>query len=158
KLVRPSAAPSPLGAIIRVYGANATPQCFRLSGGKCVVGSAPSCDLVIAEPTVSRNHVELPLVPGGGAGDDLGVSNGTFFLGQRVERMTLAFGGRIAVGAATLVIEADTEALSDGLQYSSGTYRGIVGISPAMRRLFALLTRLEGSLVTVLVEGESGVG
>jgi DNA-binding NtrC family response regulator len=34
----------------------------------------------------------------------------------------------------------------------------MLGRSPAMRRVFAMLTRLEGSLVNVLIGGESGVG
>src|SRR5262249_27269355 len=37
-------------------------------------------------------------------------------------------------------------------------YRGMIGASLAMRRLFGALARLEGSLVTVLITGESGVG
>src|SRR4029078_11356485 len=34
----------------------------------------------------------------------------------------------------------------------------MIGVSLAMRSLFGALVRLEGSLVTVLVTGESGVG
>ncbi|HEY0189752.1 MAG TPA: sigma-54 factor interaction domain-containing protein, partial [Kofleriaceae bacterium] len=37
-------------------------------------------------------------------------------------------------------------------------YRGVVGASPAMRALFATLLRLERSVATVLIDGESGVG
>jgi len=42
------------------------------------------------------------------------------------------------------VIEADNAALHDHLVYEWDEYHGVVGASPAMRRLFALLTRLEG--------------
>src|SRR5262249_38972631 len=35
---------------------------------------------------------------------------------------------------------------------------GLVGPSPTMRRLFAVLSRIEASLATVLIEGESGTG
>jgi DNA-binding NtrC family response regulator len=72
--------------------------------------------------------------------------------------MVLPFGGRIEVGAVSLSIEVDAQALQEGLSYDDDSYRGMVGASRAMRRLFAMLTRLEGSLVTVLCEGESGVG
>jgi DNA-binding NtrC family response regulator len=41
--------------------------------------------------------------------------------------------------------------------YAPG-YRGVLGASPAMRELFAMLARLEQSLTPVLIEGESGVG
>jgi transcriptional regulator with GAF, ATPase, and Fis domain len=149
---------SPLGAIVRVLGKKATPSTFRLTSGTCVVGSAPPCDIIIDEPTVSRMHAELNLVPAGVEVRDLGSRNGTFYLGQRVEKMTLALGGRLDIGAATIVVDADTGALEERVSFEGDSYRGIVGTSKATRRLFGLLSRLEGSLVTVLIDGESGVG
>jgi DNA-binding NtrC family response regulator len=151
-------APVPLGAIIRVLDAPATPPWFRLAAGMCIVGGASSCDIVIAVPTVSRTHVELELVQEGVSVRDLGSRNGTFFHGQRVEKMVLALGGRISVGSVTIAIEADPAALDNVPAFSGSAYRGIVGASPALRRLFAVLQRLEGSLATVLIDGESGVG
>ena len=123
-----------------------------------MIGSAPTCDIAISEATVSRTHVELSLVPEGVSVRDLGSRNGTFYQGQRVEKMVLALGGRIRVGATTVAIDADTDSLVSGLEYDGTLYRGMVGASAAMRRVFAMLHRLEGSLATVLVEGESGVG
>lgn len=124
-----------------------------------MVGSAPGTDLTISDRAVSRRHVELRLVPEGVSVRDLGSRNGTFYLGQRIESMVLAAGGRIVLGAnATLVIDADEQTLAQGVSYQGDEYRGAVGASPAMRRLFGVLQRLEGSLVTVLLEGESGVG
>ena len=35
---------------------------------------------------------------------------------------------------------------------------GLLGESAAMKWLYSMLTRLEGSLVNVLIQGESGVG
>ena len=148
----------PLGAVVRVLDAPATPPAFRLTTGTCVIGSAPGCDIVVAAPTVSRTHVELGLVQEGVIVHDLGSRNGTYFYGQRVERMVLSLGGRISVGAATVAIEADTDALVNAPAFAGNIYRGIVGESPALRRLFAVLRRLEGSLATVLIDGESGVG
>jgi DNA-binding NtrC family response regulator len=156
-LVRRPPAPAPLGAVVRVLGPQAPPP-FRLRAGRCVVGSAPSSDVPIADATVSRAHAELELVAEGVRVRDLGSTNGTFYLGQRVEQMVLALGGRIEVGARSVLIEADHASLHEQLTYEWDEYHGVVGASPAMRRVFALLTRLEGSLATVLVEGESGVG
>jgi transcriptional regulator with GAF, ATPase, and Fis domain len=147
--------PSPLGAVVRVMmpgGATA-----RLTSGSCIVGSAPPCDLIVQEPTVSRSHVELYLVPEGVAIRDLGSRNGTFYLGQRVEKMVLSLGARVQLGSATIAIDADQGALAMQ-EYTESEYRGAVGASSAMRRIFATLARLEGSLVTVLLEGESGAG
>jgi DNA-binding NtrC family response regulator len=145
--------------VVRVLGAQSKPPSIQLHDGTCVVGSAPGSDLTITDRAVSRRHVELRLVPEGVSVRDLGSRNGTFYLGQRVESMTLGVGGRVVLGAnATLVIEADEKSLSEGPTYQLDEYRGAVGVSPAMRRLFGVLQRLEGSLVTVLAEGESGVG
>jgi len=158
-IVRETAgAARPLGALVRVLSSKAKPAEFRLRTGSCVIGSAAGCDVVVADPTVSRQHVELTLCPEGVGVTDLGSRNGTFYFGHRVERIILALGGRIAVGTTEIAIDADREALEEGLAYSDDAFRGMVGRSRAMRRLFATLARLEGSLVTVLVTGESGVG
>ena len=153
----PSAA-RPLGVVVRVIDAEAEPSSLRLDVGSCVVGSAPSCDIVVLDKAVSRTHVELGVVPEGVSVVDLGSRNGTHFYGQRVEKMVLGLGSRLQIGSATLVLEADTEGLASGDGAHEGAYRGIVGASPAMRKLFGMLERLEGSLATILIEGESGVG
>src|SRR5687767_6338995 len=106
--------PAPIGAIVRVVDAKAFPSSCPLRTGSIVIGSAPTSDIAISESTVSRAHVELGLVPEGVSVRDLGSRNGTFYQGQRVEKMVLALGGRIRVGAVTVVIEADTDALAQG--------------------------------------------
>jgi DNA-binding NtrC family response regulator len=149
---------APLGAVVRVVGASGPAATFRLGSGSCIVGSGPAADLVLNEATVSRSHLELGLVAEGVAVRDLGSRNGTFYQGQRIEKMVLAFGGQLQVGASTLVIEADSQGLQQIPAFEANSYRGLVASSLVMRRLFAILARLEGSLATVLVEGESGVG
>jgi transcriptional regulator with GAF, ATPase, and Fis domain len=72
--------------------------------------------------------------------------------------MVLGLGGRISIGAVELGIEVDRESLSFVPPLEAREYRGIAGASVAMRSVFGLLQRLEGSLVTVLIDGESGVG
>ncbi len=148
----------PLGALVRVIGAKASPAVFRLRAGGCIVGAGAGAHILVNETTVSRRHVELTLVPEGVVVADLGSRNGTFYLGQRVEKMVLALGSRIRVGNVEVAIDADTDGLVERLSEAETSYRGLVGVSGAMRRLFAVLKRLEGSLVNVLVQGESGVG
>jgi DNA-binding NtrC family response regulator len=141
-----------------VSGARATPPSLRLERGGCVIGAGPQSDIIIEDASVSRSHAALELVPEGVQLRDLGSRNGTYYLGQRVESMTLALGSRIRLANVDVAIEADP----DGLRSSEGEalsgYQRLVGSSPAMRQLYAMLVRLEGSLVNVLVEGESGVG
>jgi len=153
--------PSPLGAVVRVTGAKAAPAQFRLRMGSCVLGAGSGAHIVVAGSTVSRRHAELTLVPDGVVAQDLGSRNGTYYLGQRVDRMVLALGSRITLGGPAgvqVAIDVDTDALREALGEGAPSYGGMVGASPEMRRLFATLKRLEGSLVHVLVQGESGVG
>jgi two-component system response regulator GlrR len=149
----------PLAVVLRLSGARAQPIQLRMTSGRCVVGSGPSCDWIIADKTVSRTHAEIELVPEGVSVRDLGSRNGTFYLGQRVQSILLGVGARIRLGQeATITIEADPVSLEGTAPYEGEEYHGIVGCSLPMRRLFAAMQRLEGSLVTVLIEGESGVG
>jgi transcriptional regulator with GAF, ATPase, and Fis domain len=159
KIALGSAMALPLGALLRVVGVKAAPAELRLAAGKCTIGSGPRSHLVVIDQTVSRAHLELELVADGVAVRDLGSRNGTFHRGQRIERMVLGLGGRLTLGrAATLIVDPDTTSLEQGPANDRSEYRGILGASAAMRRVFAILTRLESSLLPVLVEGESGVG
>src|SRR5262249_5609371 len=110
----------PLAAILRVAGVPPV----RLTEGKCVVGSAPTADLVISEPGVSRNHAELELDVEGVRIHDLGSRNGTYYLGQRIENAVLSLGAQILVGKTPLIIDADTEAFGTAL-YASDAFRSI---------------------------------
>ncbi len=114
--------------------------------------------MLIQDDTVSRAHVELSLAPEGVVVRDLGSRNGTFYLGQRLEKIVLGLGSRVRLGKVEVALDADTEGLSNEPNLELGGYRGLLGVSPPMKRLFAVLSRLEGSLVGVLVEGESGSG
>ncbi|MEZ4447399.1 MAG: FHA domain-containing protein [Polyangiaceae bacterium] len=105
----------PLGVVVRVLGAKAKPAAFRLNAGSCTVGAGKGAHICITEPTVSRKHAQLSLVPEGVAVEDLGSRNGTFYLGQRVEKIVLAPGSRLTVGKVELAIDADMDALSAGL-------------------------------------------
>ncbi len=148
----------PLGAIIRVLNARSSPKALRLEAGTCILGAGADSQIVIDNPSVSRSHVELGLVPEGISVRDLGSRNGTFYLGQRVQAMTLAPGARIHLGPVEVALDPDLDTLGTAEPYPEPTYRGMVGASLNMRQLFAALARLEGSLVTVLVTGESGAG
>jgi DNA-binding NtrC family response regulator len=146
----------PLGVLVRVLGPGAPPA-HALRHGVITIGAGSKADVLVDSDTVSRNHLEMSLVREGVRVRDLGSRNGTFYLGQRVETMVLAPGSRIRIGSVEVSIEPDLTSLDfDGEESTS--YRGLLGVSPASRRLFAMLARLEGSLVSVLVTGESGVG
>jgi two-component system NtrC family response regulator len=123
-----------------------------------VIGSAAECDVVVSDATVSRRHVELQLVPEGVAVRDLGSRNGTFHLGQRLQQMVLFPGARVSIGSTELVIDLDADSLQSEAIHPEESFRGMVGRSIALRKLFAMVSRLDGSLVPLLISGESGVG
>ncbi len=151
------AATRPLGVVLRVRGASASSTTWQLGEGVCVIGAGKEADLIIDDAAVSRRHVELTLVAEGVLVRDLGSRNGTFYHGQRLAEAVLAPGATLRIGKAEVVIEPDLTTLDVPASSSFG-YRGLIGASEGMRALFAKLARLEGSLVSVLIEGESGVG
>lgn len=149
-------APLPALVTVKRAGGAVTPP-FRLKRGSCVIGAGSSADLLIEDDTVSRAHVRLEVVPEGVLVEDLNSRNGTFYLGQRIERMTLALGATIRLGTVEVTIEPDRAVLSPS-EGGPDRYGDLVTGSPTMRGLFATLQRLEGSLASVLILGESGTG
>jgi DNA-binding NtrC family response regulator len=149
----------PLRGVIRIEHDQASPREFLLNNECCRIGSAVGNDIVVRDATVSRVHAEFELVAEGVAVRDLGSRNGIYYFGQRVERAILSFGTTITLGKRVPVhVELDATDLVPPSGYLAPRYGALVGCSPAMRSLFATLHRLDGSLVTVLIEGETGTG
>ncbi|HZJ63352.1 MAG TPA: sigma 54-interacting transcriptional regulator [Kofleriaceae bacterium] len=121
-----------------------------------VVGAHASCDLVLADPQVSRRHAELAVLPEGIRIKDLGSTNGTWWQGTRVGEVVVPSGATVQFGATPVRIAA-AEAVS--LPPSEQDHFGaMAGKSVAMRELFAVLEMAGPTEATVLVEGESGTG
>lgn len=147
----------PLPIRVRVVGDRES-RAARLTHGAIKIGAASSCDLVLDDPAVSRQHLELELVPEGVLVRDLGSRNGTFYLDQRVERMIAAPGALLVVGATTIAIELAPDDAASIAPLRLAGFRGMIGASSPMQSLFATIARLDGSLVPVLLLGETGVG
>jgi two-component system, NtrC family, response regulator HydG len=121
-----------------------------------VVGAHASCDLVLADPQVSRRHAELAVVPEGIRIKDLGSTNGTWWQGTKVGEVVVPSGATVQFGATPVRIAA-AEAMS--LPPSDEDHFGaMAGKSVAMRELFAVLEMAAPTEATVLIEGESGTG
>jgi DNA-binding NtrC family response regulator len=148
----------PLGAYIRVTAGRAYPERYRLTSGVCRVGAGTDADIVVDDHAVSRRHVELALVPEGVRAHDLNSRNGTFCGDQRIQTAILAPGTRLRLGSTELALDVDREALENFVTPAPAGYGVLLGEAPATRQLFAKLARLEGCLVSVLIEGESGTG
>jgi DNA-binding NtrC family response regulator len=127
----------------------------QLRSGTVVIGSHPDCDLVLEDPAVSRRHATAELLPGEVRVTDLGSRNGTRYLGAKIATATVPVGGAIQVGKTTVRFQPVAEAAASSELES---LHGLVGRSPAMRRVFALLQKAARQEVTVLLRGETGTG
>jgi cytochrome P450/NADPH-cytochrome P450 reductase len=80
----------------------------RLSATTLRIGRAPENDIVVSDPTVSRQHAEIRNVSGAYRIVDLDSSHGTFLNGQRVTDEALSEGDILRVGSSTFRL-ADQE-------------------------------------------------
>src|SRR4051812_38790682 len=128
-----------------------------LERGTYLVGKAPGCALVLTDPGVSRQHLELEVHANGIRVRDLGSTNGSFFGGARFAEVTVGAGAGLTLGATELKLTpvALTGAL---LPSSADRFGGLLGTSLRMREVFAMLERVAPAEVGVLIEGETGTG
>ncbi len=119
------------------------------------LGSSEENDLQVRDPAVSRRHVALRLGEEGIRVLDLGSTNGTFLGTTRV--YDAAVEGSIDLTLGTTKVRVDFLDESVEKDLSQGVRFGrLVGTSAGMREVFAVLERIAGSDITVLVEGETG--
>lgn len=121
------------------------------------IGGAEENDLMVRDPAVSRRHVTLRLTGEGIRVVDLGSTNGTFMGDVRVHDAVIHGTQDLLLGSTRVRVELLGQTVEKDL--SAGIKFGrMVGTSPSMREVFAVLERIAGSDLTVLVEGETGTG
>jgi DNA-binding NtrC family response regulator len=127
------------------------------SEGRLVVGSAEGATLRLTDPTVSRFHAELEAGDKGIVLRDLGSTNGILLGSALVREAVLRDGSEIRFGKTKvrLVLARGHDDVPASEQASFG---GLLGASPAMRRVYALLERAAPTTSPVLITGESGTG
>jgi len=127
-------------------------------GREVVVGSEIGTDLVLTDDRVSRRHVSLRLRDDGAVEvEDLGSRNGTLLEGARVSRAEARAGATLKIGKTFLRLLAAAERVALAPSQSR-RFGELIAESLAMREVFAVLERIAESDVTVLLEGETGVG
>jgi FHA domain-containing protein len=87
-----AAAPVPPLAILREDG-----SLLAVAKDRFVIGRGRHCDLVIDSPKVSREHAAIVREDGGWSIEDLGSSNGTWHLRERVGKRRIADGDEFFV-------------------------------------------------------------
>jgi S-DNA-T family DNA segregation ATPase FtsK/SpoIIIE len=87
-------------AVVRVDGGDV----HQLTEGSWTLGRAPECDVVLADPLVSKKHLRLDV---GETVDvvDLGSANGTLVDGAPVKRLRVDSALRVVVGDTAVVVE-----------------------------------------------------
>jgi transcriptional regulator with GAF, ATPase, and Fis domain len=125
--------------------------------GVVEVGSDPGCGLPLRDPSVSRRHASFACVAGTVVVKDLGSRNGTLLGGVRVLEAEVQLGALLALGDTQLAIQPRWHA-REVPPSSACRFGELLGVSTAMREVFAILERVAPGDATVLLEGESGTG
>ncbi|MRG92296.1 sigma 54-interacting transcriptional regulator [Polyangium spumosum] len=121
------------------------------------VGSSPDVDVALRDPAVSREHLAVRLGPHGFSLTDFGSTNGTFVGDLRIERVAITDDTLVRLGNSVLRLEPLAETVEQEIS-PRARFGRMLGASPAMREMFALLERVAASDLTVLLEGETGTG
>ncbi len=139
---------------LQVMGQNGST--VALGARPVIVGAHASCDLILADPQVSRRHAELAITTEGIRIKDLGSTNGTWWQGTRINEIVVPGGATVKFGGTPVrIAAADTPSLPPS---DNDHFGHMAGQSVAMRELFAILEMAAPSEATVLIEGESGTG
>ncbi len=145
------------GATLVVSKGPDAPREVAIDHPTFVVGVGDTADLRLTDPAISREHLRIFLEPTGVRVVDERSKNGTFLGGVRVHDVTLTADAAFTLGATTLTVRLATEQLDLPVS-ESDRFGDAIGTSVVMRHLFARLELAALSQLTVLLEGESGVG
>jgi DNA-binding NtrC family response regulator len=121
-----------------------------------VIGRDPGATIVLSDPEVSAIHCELRAVGEGILVRDLGSTNGTFLGAVKVREAVATTPIELTVGRAKIALEPQPKHRVDvGFADRFGP---LVGASPRMRRVFAVLAKVAATPLSVLIVGETGTG
>ncbi len=124
--------------------------------GNHLIGKSSECALVLTDPKVSRQHLELQVMRDGIVVRDLQSRNGSFIHGARFEEVRVGPQSLVRIGDSTLrLCEAENEG---DLVSPNTTCERMHGVSVKMRHVFALVDLLAPTDATILVQGETGTG
>ena len=118
-------------------------------------GTNPDCEVELNDPTASRLHARIEIDPLGHRLLDEGSKNGTYVNGLRVRDVYLQPGAKITLGDSVIEYQTGSEEVEIHLSKNQ-QFGHMLGVSTAMREIFAILSRVSPTDTTLLVEGESG--
>jgi two-component system response regulator GlrR len=139
-----------------VAGADRDKACVSC-GTELSIGTAEGSDLQLSDPSVSRHHCALRTSERGLELRDLGSRNGTSVGDCEVVRAFVRDGARIVVGQTTIAVRVLDAEIEQPLATTDHLV-GLIGGSPAMRRIYPIIEQCARGAATVLVRGETGTG
>jgi two-component system response regulator GlrR len=142
---------------VTVTAGDAAGATWHESADRCAIGSHPSNDLVINDPTVSRFHCELVIATGAVRVRDLGSRNGTRAGGIAIADANVVGGTTLVLGNSEVKITVDPDR-SELASSERTSFGALYGESVAMREVFSQLEKIAATDATVLIEGETGTG
>jgi len=122
-----------------------------------LIGSRAPAELVLSDSNASRRHAEVRRGPNGWVLTDLGSTNGTWIEDLRIEAAYLREGGLFRVGHTTIAFEGREEGVRLRPAPSDAAL-GVVAASPAMCEVVAAVRQFAPTDLSVVLEGETGVG
>ncbi|PID39066.1 MAG: hypothetical protein CSA65_07275 [Proteobacteria bacterium] len=134
-----------------------TGKSVEASSEEISIGTLPTNEFVLADPSVSRYHLRVTASVRGFVITDLDSTNGTWISGLRVREVTAAGAVEARLGDTAIRISPLPDEVEVPL--SQGDRLGsMLGRSPQMRALFAQIEAVGRADATVLIEGETGTG
>lgn len=139
-------------AVLKVVKGNCPGQLLELLGDRMVMGRHPSCEIVLDNAAVSRNHAQILEAQGGWFLEDLRSRNGTLLNGERIQgRTELRNGDEIRVCEVVLRFFLGSPPDSS----SSGVGSRLRGPSATLPEVPASVTPAPDFLSPALVEESS---
>ena len=133
-------------------------ESVRLQENKPVYfGSAPTCEMVLTDKTVSRRHMSAELVGEEVIVRDNDSTNGTFIQGSRFKEINIGFGAEVKLGRTVIKFLPDEEVVEPEPS-AEESFGHLIGSDTKMRQMFKLLQDVAATDATVLIEGETGTG
>ncbi len=127
-------------------------QSLVVDAGGIEIGKDEAARLRIDDRHVSGRHARVALTDAGVLIEDLGSRNGTFVNGVPVTSVVVRRRSLVTVGGTPIRLEFG------GPPPTGERFHGAIGVAESMRNVFAILTRLAATEVSVMLLGETGTG
>ncbi len=86
------------GCLVKIYPTGGVGGLIELGTERVVIGRDPTCDLVLSDQSVSRQHAAIELTGYNYTATDLHSTNGTFINDRQIDEAMIRAGDRIRMG------------------------------------------------------------